>query len=150
MTRTFRRLRLRERVVWSPLLGSERRIGVLRDRGCSPVHPSWIVRRPSTSESSLNAELCRLPTTIFMSIRQELGVHDKDLPSLTLEEKSRIVTIARQRAANQGARGQGMQPSWIVRHPSTLIWASTTRNFGHLRLRKSWLQNSGQIFKHPP
>ena len=38
-------------------------------------------------ESSLNAELSRLPTTVLTSIRQELGVHDKELQSLTFEEK---------------------------------------------------------------
>jgi hypothetical protein len=38
-------------------------------------------------EASLNSELSRLPTSVLTSIRQELGVHDKELQSLTFEEK---------------------------------------------------------------
>lgn len=41
----------------------------------------------NTPESSLNTELSRLQTSILTSIRQELGVHDKELQSLTFEEK---------------------------------------------------------------
>ena len=38
-------------------------------------------------EGSLNLELSRLPTNILTSIRQELGLHDKELQSLTFDEK---------------------------------------------------------------
>ena len=38
-------------------------------------------------EGNLNAELSRVPTNMLTSIRQELGVHDKELQSLTFEEK---------------------------------------------------------------
>lgn len=41
----------------------------------------------STHESSLNSELGRLPVNLLTSIRQELGVLDKELQSLTFEEK---------------------------------------------------------------
>lgn len=46
----------------------------------------------NTSESSLNAELARLPHNLIASIRQELGVHDKEPQSLTQDDK--VVSFA--------------------------------------------------------
>lgn len=41
----------------------------------------------NTPESTINAELSRLPTNLLTNIRQDLGIHDKELQSLTFEEK---------------------------------------------------------------
>jgi len=51
--------------------------------------PSMMDRQTPVNphEGSINAELSRLPTNILASIRQELGVLDKELQSLTFEEK---------------------------------------------------------------
>ncbi|KAF8141382.1 hypothetical protein EV363DRAFT_1412840 [Boletus edulis] len=71
-------------------------------------------------ESNLNAELSRLPTNILTSIRQDMGVLDKELQSLTFDEKTRIVTIARQRGANQAVRKPGPQGPQGPAGPSNL------------------------------
>lgn len=51
--------------------------------------PSMIDRQTpaNNAEASLNAELSRLPTNFLTSIMQELGMHDKELHSFTLDEK---------------------------------------------------------------
>ncbi|KAG6381807.1 hypothetical protein JVT61DRAFT_416 [Boletus reticuloceps] len=67
-------------------------------------------------ESNLNAELSRLPTNILTSIRQDLGVLDKELQSLTFDEKNRIVTLARQRGANQAVRKPGPGGPQVLQH----------------------------------
>ncbi|KAG8221130.1 hypothetical protein J3R82DRAFT_2662 [Butyriboletus roseoflavus] len=72
-------------------------------------------------ESSLNAELSRLPINLLTSIRQEMGVVDKELQSLTLEEKSRMVNMARQRGANPGMRKPGPGGPQGPAGPSNLI-----------------------------
>lgn len=38
-------------------------------------------------EPALNAEISRLPTNLLTNIRQDLGIQDKDLGSLTYDEK---------------------------------------------------------------
>ncbi|KAF9233744.1 hypothetical protein BU15DRAFT_53469 [Melanogaster broomeanus] len=58
-------------------------------------------------QENLNSELNRLPSGLLTSIKQEMGLHEKDLHSLTPEEKTRIVTLSRQRHGNQGVRKPG-------------------------------------------
>ncbi|KAH0836851.1 hypothetical protein J3R83DRAFT_8639 [Lanmaoa asiatica] len=78
----------------------------------TPVNPQ---------ESSLNAELSRLPTNMLTSIRQELGVLDKELQSLTFDEKNRIVSLARQRGVNPGVRKPGPGGPQGPAGPSNLV-----------------------------
>ena len=51
--------------------------------------PSFVPRQPPVNpqEAGLNAELSRLPRTIVNSLKQELNVGDKDLYSLSFEDK---------------------------------------------------------------
>lgn len=41
------------------------------------------------NETNINAEISRIPPNILMSLKQEIGLGDKDLPSLTLDDKVR-------------------------------------------------------------
>ncbi|KAF9235827.1 hypothetical protein BU15DRAFT_77550 [Melanogaster broomeanus] len=58
-------------------------------------------------QETLNNELNCLPSGVLTSIKQEMGLHEKDLHSLTLDEKNRIVALSRQRHGNQGVRKPG-------------------------------------------
>ncbi|KAF9233745.1 hypothetical protein BU15DRAFT_79811 [Melanogaster broomeanus] len=62
-------------------------------------------------EGNVDRELNRLPTGLLMTIKQEMGLHDKDLHSLTLDEKVRMVAMADQRHANQAVRAPWRQQS---------------------------------------
>lgn len=85
--------------------------------------PSMANRQPQggmpAQEASLNNELARMPPQLVTALRQELGLADKDLQSLTIEDKQRLVTLARQRVGNvkpgppggnNAAAGPSMQP----------------------------------------
>ncbi|KIP05563.1 hypothetical protein PHLGIDRAFT_92003, partial [Phlebiopsis gigantea 11061_1 CR5-6] len=48
-------------------------------------------------ESSINSELFRIESSKLPELKQELGLAHKDLPSLTVEEKTRIVGLAKAR-----------------------------------------------------
>ncbi|KIK93149.1 hypothetical protein PAXRUDRAFT_34206 [Paxillus rubicundulus Ve08.2h10] len=78
-------------------------------RGMMQPSPSLMNRQTPVNvpDGPLNTELGRLPTPQLSTIRQESGLNDKDLHSLTYDEKFRIATLARQRGANQGGRKPG-------------------------------------------
>lgn len=50
-----------------------------------PMHPGPDMRQ--IQENSVNNELQRIPQPILSALKQEAGLADKDLPSLTLEDK---------------------------------------------------------------
>ncbi|KAH7921183.1 hypothetical protein BV22DRAFT_1038942 [Leucogyrophana mollusca] len=70
--------------------------------------PSLMHRQTPTAESNVNRDLSSLPTHTLAAIRQELGFMDRELTSLTLEEKRRIVESSRVR---MGVRKPGPQGS---------------------------------------
>ena len=51
--------------------------------------PSFAARQPPTNprEAQLNAELNRLPQAVVNSLKHELNMGDKDLHSLSVEDK---------------------------------------------------------------
>ncbi|KAI0923534.1 hypothetical protein AcW1_006465 [Taiwanofungus camphoratus] len=68
--------------------------------------PSMSARQPpgmssgdirQMQESSLNTDIFRLSAGVLNQLKQEAGLGDKDLPSLTSEEKQRIMNMARRK-----------------------------------------------------
>ncbi|KAH7890939.1 hypothetical protein F5I97DRAFT_108788 [Phlebopus sp. FC_14] len=86
---------------------SPSRPGTPGQGGMMQPSPSMMNRPPPMQEANLHAEVHRLPVPLLNTIKQELGLGDKELHSLSYEDKNRIVTLARQRNANPAARKPG-------------------------------------------
>ncbi|GBE89455.1 predicted protein [Sparassis crispa] len=81
--------------------------------------PNTIARSPSMNAArqasgmaaqalanEVNQELNRIPAAVLNQIKEEVGLADKDYPSLTTEDKQRMIAAARQRAMRQGQPGR--------------------------------------------
>ncbi|KAL6297852.1 hypothetical protein BKA93DRAFT_831194 [Sparassis latifolia] len=97
--------------------------------------PNTIARSPSMNAArqasgmaaqalanEVNQELNRIPAAVLNQIKEEVGLADKDYPSLTTEDKQRMIAAARQRAMRQRQPGQAqlppMTPMAPFPHPS--------------------------------
>ncbi|KAJ6624852.1 hypothetical protein B0H10DRAFT_1871923 [Mycena sp. CBHHK59/15] len=73
--------------------------------------PSMAPRQPMVpgtdprDVNGINNELQNIPNQIFNMLKQELGLGDKNIHSLTLQDKQRIITHNRQRSQKPGLPG---------------------------------------------
>lgn len=77
--------------------------------------PSLSARQPPGNamvQSNQDIELRHIPTSIFLMLRQELGLGDRDISQMTPAEKSRLILAHRQRRPKPDGTGPaaGLQP----------------------------------------